>query len=187
MNTATTFFDEIARLFEARGDSAYFGEPVSQAEHALQSAHLADQDGAGDELVVAALLHDIGHLIHGLDEDIADLGFDGRHEDAGASWLAKSFGPAVVEPIRLHVAAKRYLCAVEPSYLEALSPASRQSLQLQGGPYDEQGIRDFEANPQFEAALRLRRWDDVAKIPGFDVPGLAYYRDRIEAAKAARP
>jgi phosphonate degradation associated HDIG domain protein len=182
MSTTTPiFFDRIARLFSDRGDSAYLGEEVSQSEHALQSAHLAELEGATDELVVAALLHDIGHLVNGHD-DIAERGFDGHHEDFGARWLSAAFGPAVLEPIRLHVAAKRYLCAVDPPYCEALSDASRQSLDLQGGAFDASGVASFEANPHHREAVRLRRWDDAAKVPGLIVPGLEHYRGRIEAA-----
>jgi gamma-butyrobetaine dioxygenase len=185
MSTTTpTLIDRIARLFSERGDSAYFGEEVSQSEHALQSAHLAEREGASDDLVVAALLHDIGHFVDGHDEDIADKGLDGRHEDSGAAWLSAAFGPAVLEPIRLHVAAKRYLCAVDHSYHDALSDASRQSLALQGGPFDAAGVASFEANPHYREALRLRRWDDAAKIPGLVVPGLEHYRSRIAAAAA---
>src|SRR5690349_10889305 len=127
--------DTIAGLFASRGQALYFGEAVSEAEHALQAAHLAEREGAGDDLVAAALLHDIGHLLHGLGEDVADRGVDGRHEVAGHAWLARWFAPAVAEPVRLHVAAKRYLCATDPAYLARLSPASRQSLELQGGPF----------------------------------------------------
>ncbi len=187
MSTMTPIpFDRIARLFSERGDSAYLGEEVSQSEHALQSAHLAEVEGASDELVVAALLHDIGHLVNGHDEDLADRGLDGRHEDFGARWLSATFGPAVLEPIRLHVAAKRYLCAVDPAYCDALSDASRQSLELQGGAFDAAGVASFEANPHHREAVRLRRWDDAAKVPGLDVPGLEHYRRRIEAAAVAR-
>src|SRR3954447_283289 len=107
----------LADLFETRGKAMYFGEAVTEAEHALQAAHLAEDDGADDALVSAALLHDVGHLLHHLGEDAADRGIDDRHEDVGRAWLAKWFGPAVAEPVRLHVAAKRYLCAVHPTYL----------------------------------------------------------------------
>ena len=173
--------DEIIRVFEARGDEAYFGEPVSQKEHALQAAYFAEKEGASDALVVAALLHDVGHLIHGLGEDIAEQGVDAHHEDAGHAWLADLYGPDVIEPIRLHVAAKRYLCAVDRGYLERLSPASVQSLELQGGPFGAGEIREFEAHPQYRDAVRLRLWDDIAKVPGMEVPGLEHYRPRLEA------
>jgi phosphonate degradation associated HDIG domain protein len=176
-----TLADEIQALFEERGDTAYFGEPVSQAEHALQAAHLAEQEGAPDALVVAALLHDIGHLLHDMGENVADHGVDARHEEAGEAWLARHFGPEITAPIRLHVAAKRYLCAVDPAYRQQLSPASLQSLALQGGPMTEPEVRSFEARPHYRAAVRLRGWDDQAKVPGLPVPGLEHYRSRLEA------
>jgi len=139
--------DFILQLFQEKGDAAYFGEPVSQTAHGLQSAHLATNAGADDEVVVAALIHDVGHLLHGLPETVADQGIDGRHEDQGAVWLARYFGEEVTEPIRLHVAAKRYLCAVDPEYLGKLSSASVLSLQLQGGPFNAGEVRNFEALP----------------------------------------
>jgi gamma-butyrobetaine dioxygenase len=172
----------VVRLFAVGGEDAYFGEAVSQTAHALQSAHLAERAEAEEALVVAALLHDVGHLLHGLPEDVAERGIDGRHEQGGADWLARHFGPAVSEPVRLHVAAKRYLCAVEPAYFAGLSPASRRSLELQGGPFDAAGVRTFEAEPYFRDAVRLRRWDDEAKVPGLPVPGLEHYRGRLAAA-----
>jgi phosphonate degradation associated HDIG domain protein len=173
---------QIIELFESRGDEAYFGEPVSQKEHALQAAFHAEQDGAPDLLVVAALLHDSGHLLHGLSEEIADRGLDGRHESIGEAWLARHFGPGITEPVRLHVAAKRYLCAVQPTYHDQLSPASIQSMALQGGPMSAAEVVAFERNPHVHAAVRLRRWDDLAKIPSLPVPGLEHYRARLEAA-----
>lgn len=171
--------DTIIGLFEARGATAYHGEAVSQAEHALQAAHQAETEGAADSLVVAALLHDVGHLVHGLDEDIAERGIDGRHEDAGAAWLERHFGPEVIEPVRLHVAAKRYLCATEPAYRAGLSPASKLSLELQGGPFNDEEAAQFSASRHAHDAVRLRRWDDMAKVPGLPVPGLAHYLERV--------
>jgi phosphonate degradation associated HDIG domain protein len=173
--------DEIRQLFETKGGVEYHGEAVSQAEHALQAAHLAETEGAPDSLIIAALLHDVGHLISGHDEDAADHGIDDRHEVAGAAWLSHHFGPDVVEPIRLHVAAKRYLCAVGPDYHSGLSPASQLSLELQGGPFRGEELTTFEANPHHQAAVRLRRWDDTAKVTGLAVPGLEHYLGRIEA------
>ncbi|WP_168222091.1 phosphonate degradation HD-domain oxygenase [Aquisphaera giovannonii] len=180
-----SLYERIERIFTDRGDSAYFGEDVTQSEHALQSAHLAEREGASAELIVAALLHDIGHLVAGHDEDLADRGIDGRHEETGPAWLSEAFGLSVIEPIRLHVAAKRYLCAVDPAYAGSLSEASRQSLTLQGGPFDAEGVAEFEANPHHRDAIRLRRWDDTAKVPGLDVPGLSHYRGIIESAVGA--
>lgn len=146
-----TIVDEIMDLFSRRGAAAYHGEAVSQTEHALQAAELAEREGAADNLVAAALLHDVGHLLDGQDEDLADRGLDGRHEEAGCSWLAAYFGPNVTEPIRLHVAAKRYLCAVDPGYLAGLSPSSSLSLSLQGGPMEA------EERELREQSLILRR------------------------------
>jgi gamma-butyrobetaine dioxygenase len=166
--------DEILQLFERRGAAAYLGEPVSQQEHALQAAYLAVLDNAPLPLVAAALLHDVGHLL-GSEEDPAERGVDARHEDAGHTWLTKHFGPEVTEPVRLHVLAKRYLCAVEPAYMTSLSPASVRSLQLQGGPLTPEEVCSFEQNPFCSWAVRVRRWDDQAKTPALIVPALSQY------------
>ena len=172
--------DTIFELFHTNGADAYLGEAVSQQEHALQTAYLAEQAGADDALVVSALLHDIGHLLHGLPEHIAEKGIDGRHEEAGEHWLMHHAEPVVTEPLRLHVAAKRYLCAVDPDYRALLSPESIKSLQLQGGSYTEDEVNVFEKNPCYQDAVRLRRWDDQAKVVGLDVPELAHYRSKLE-------
>ena len=174
--------DDIINLFTQRGAMAYHGEAISQTEHALQAAALAMREGAPDHLIVAALLHDIGHLLDGQDEDLTIRGLDGRHEEAGYTWLAAHFSPEVIEPIRLHVTAKRYLCAVEPIYLAGLSAASRHSLTLQGGPMNDEELVDFENNPFYHDAIRLRHWDDTAKVYGLIVPGLEQYREQLEAA-----
>jgi phosphonate degradation associated HDIG domain protein len=166
---------EILRLFAEHGDSAYGHEAVSQQEHAFQTASLAVAAGASAALVTAALLHDLGHLLHDLPDDAPDRGVDDRHEELAASWLATRFGDDVVEPVRLYVAAKRYLCAVEPAYLQQLSPPSVLSLALQGGPMTDEEVRQFRKSPHFEAAVALRRWDDTAKDPDAFVPGLEAY------------
>lgn len=173
--------DDIVKLFAERGAVAYHGEAVSQMEHALQAAALAIQEAAPDYLIVAALLHDIGHLLDGQEEVLAIRGLDGHHEEAGYTWLARYFSPDVTEPIRLHVAAKRYLCAIDDRYLESLSLASRRSLALQGGPMTTDEIANFERIPRHQDAVRLRRWDDMAKVLGLKVPGLHHYRDRLAA------
>jgi len=176
--------DGIARLFAERGGSLYFGEAVSEAEHALQAAAAAERDGATPAQIAAALLHDIGHLLHDLGEDVAQRGIDGRHEDVGATWLARHFGPDVAEPVRLHVPAKRFLCATETDYLDQLSPASRESLHLQGGPFTADEAAAFARHAYAQQATALRRWDDEAKVPGLATPGFDHFRRYLEAARA---
>ncbi len=170
---------EIARLFDHGGGSLYGGERVTQLEHGLQAALLAEQQGASDELVVAALLHDIGHLLHDLPDDAPDRGVDDVHEALGANWLRDRFPDEVLEPVRLHVDSKRYLCATEPGYWEALSDPSKVSLELQGGPMSDDECVAFRAGPHFAASIRLRRWDDEAKVAGLETPSLQHYLDRI--------
>ena len=178
---AMSVSDEILTIFAARGAAAYFGEQVSTIEHVQQAAHFARADGAGNALIVAALLHDIGHLLHDAPDDIADWHSDARHEEIGSAWLARRFGRDVTDPVRLHVAAKRYLCAVDPNYLGALSPASILSLKLQGGPFTPDEARTFKALPFAAEAARLRRYDDVAKIEHAWTPDLKHYRTSLEA------
>ena len=171
----------VADIFDrfARNGHREYGESVTQEQHALQTAHLAEQDGADDLLVAAALLHDFGHLLH--DEDAAVKGIDAIHEEIGAKFLSRHFAPEVVEPGRLHVQAKRYLCAVDADYFATLSPASVQSLELQGGPLSDAGITVFEEQPHWEAAVRLRQWDDGGKDPHMETPPLEHFRLNIEA------
>ena len=179
---ASDLIDEIFQVFKDQGAIEYLGEPVSLIEHMLQSANAAEQDGAPPRLVAAALLHDYGHFIHDLPTDSAEHGVDTQHEEVAHAFLSAHFGPEVAEPIRMHVAAKRYLCATEPSYLDELSPASVLSLELQGGPYSPDEVAEFERSPFAEDAVRLRRWDDVGKISALETPGLEHYRAVLEAA-----
>ena len=165
---------EIEALFAAHGAKSY-GEGVTMLEHALQAAALAEAEGAEDSLVVAALLHDIGHFLQPADDD---FGYH-KHDRSGGDWLARRFGPAVSEPVRLHVAAKRYLCAVEPDYVGRLSAASVHSLTKQGGPMSPAEAAAFATLPHAAAAARLRRWDDGGKRDGMAVPDLWHYRARI--------
>ncbi|HEY0815531.1 MAG TPA: HD domain-containing protein [Pseudonocardia sp.] len=169
----------IADLFAREGAEDYFGEPVSQAEHMLQTAALARAARASDALVAAALLHDVGHF-HGTHTG-ADLmrGTDNHHSEAGADWLRQWFGPSVTEPIRLHVAAKRYLCAVDPGYLATLSPASLYTLGVQGGPMTPEAVRRFREHPRHADAVALRLWDDQAKDPELTAPAFDTYRDLL--------
>jgi phosphonate degradation associated HDIG domain protein len=176
--------ETISRAFADRGGDAY-GESVSQIDHALQCALLAREEGAGEHLVAAALLHDYGHLFEGRGEAAERDGRDARHEVHGARALKRWFGLAVAGPVGLHVAAKRYLCVTEPSYEAALSDASRLSLKLQGGRYTPAQCRRFEASRFAADAVRLRRWDDEAKVAGLPVPAIEEYwplLDRIAAA-----
>lgn len=173
--------DEILTLLMRGNADLYSGERISQLEHALQCAHFAQQAGAEDTLVVATLVHDVGHILAG-GEYAAGRGLDDRHEQSGADFLARHFGPAVSEPVRLHVAAKRYLCATDPSYFDRLSPASVRSLTLQGGPMSAHEVEEFEASPFAHAAVRLRQWDEQGKIVGMTTPGLEHYRPLVEAA-----
>ena len=177
-----TLIDESFRTFREYGAEQYLGEQVSMTEHMLQSAAAAERDGAAPHLVAAALLHDYGHFIHEFEPDAAEHGIDTRHEDVAYAFLREHFGAEVAEPIRMHVAAKRYLCAVDPGYLGELSPASIHSLELQGGPYDADEAAAFEASPFAQDAVRLRRWDDEGKIPGLETPDLEHYRPVLQAA-----
>ncbi|MEM5433403.1 phosphonate degradation HD-domain oxygenase [Cupriavidus oxalaticus] len=171
--------ERIEALFASHGTEWYGGESISQTAHALQCAQLAEQAGEPDALVVAALLHDIGHLM--LAESTTT---DMRHQEAAADALAALFGEDVTEPVRLHVAAKRYLCAVDRAYFDTLSPASVQSLALQGGPYDAARAEAFAASAHADAAVRLRRYDDLAKVVDLATPPLAHYL--AIAARCAR-
>lgn len=173
------------RLFDAHGTLAY-GESVNQIEHALQCAALAEAAGAADTLVVAALLHDLGHMLHRDAARALSAGEDDQHERLGAETLERWFGPAVSTPVSLHVSAKRYLCAREPGYLERLSPVSTRTLELQGGPMDGHEAAAFEALARFEDAVRLRRWDDAAKKRGQATAPLAHFMERVRSCAAAR-
>ena len=182
--------ERLEHLFVLHGATSYEGhrrESVSALNHALQCAQLAEDAQADAPLVVAALLHDVGHFVA-----LADIGsqddIDDVHELRGVAVLVRDFPAAVIEPIRLHVAAKRYLTAVEPSYLRGLSPASVHSLAQQGGPFRGAEIARFEALPFADDAVRLRRWDDLAKRPDRTTPGLGYYLALADEVRVpARP
>jgi phosphonate degradation associated HDIG domain protein len=178
------FVDEIFALYRRRGGERY-GERVTQLDHALQCAALARSDGASDALVAAALLHDFGHLIDDRGHMAKRQGMDDAHEAVGADALSAWFGPDVTQPVALHVAAKRYLCTVEPVYLQTLSPASQLSLRLQGGPLAPREADAFKALPFADDAVRLRRWDDWGKALAADaLPSLESYRETLLGAAA---
>lgn len=168
--------DDLFELLRCRGSGRYGLSSVTQLEHALQSAALARERGLGDELVIAALFHDVGHLLAGDDVNLAEQGIDDLHEEASARLLDRLFGLQVAEPVRLHVAAKRYLCGVSPDYLDKLSEDSRQSLELQGGPMSADEIAAFDRLEHRAAALALRVIDDEAKVAGLATPGLNTFR-----------
>jgi phosphonate degradation associated HDIG domain protein len=173
-------FDETIAIFRKRGSGAYFGESVSMTEHALQAAYFAQIAGAPPGLVVAALLHDVGHLIEDVPDDLADWTVDAHHEQIGSHWLAQRFRPEVSEPVRLHVPAKRYLLATDNKYFAKLSPASVVTLKLQGGPMAAHEVAKFETERYYKDAVRVRQWDDQGKVAGLETPGLSEYRALIE-------
>jgi gamma-butyrobetaine dioxygenase len=181
MSAHPPIIDEIEQLYATRAQGEYFGEAITQLEHGLQSAYFAEAGGAAETVIIAALLHDIGHLVVDVPTDLADWTHDARHEDTGADWLAAHFGPAVTEPVRLHVPAKRYLCATDPAYFARLSPASVHTLRLQGGPMSAEEVAAFEANPYYRDAITLRLCDEQGKVLGFSAPALSTYRERIAA------
>ena len=168
--------DQVFELLAAGGGTAYFGEPVTVLEHSLQAAWHVQRDGGDDTLIAAALLHDLGHLLHAEGEHAAQRGLDTRHEELAVAALDAHLPAAALEPIRMHVAAKRYLCFDELDYLASLSPASRESLALQGGAMTAAEAREFMASPHARDALALRRADDAAKAPGLAAPNLEAYR-----------
>jgi phosphonate degradation associated HDIG domain protein len=172
--------DELQAIYGRRGAEAYFGDCVSVTEHGLQCAHFASKAGAPPALIIAALLHDVGHLIEPAPDQISDWTTDARHELCGARWLSTRFGPTVSEPVRLHVAAKRYLCAVDAGYAAFLSPASVRTLQLQGGVMSVPELAAFEAEPHHREAVQLRRWDDGAKVAGLSTPDFRHYAPLLE-------
>jgi len=175
-----------ARLLDLYGTKAtrrYGLSQVNQLQHALQGAAMAQAAGEPDAMVVATLLHDIGHMVHALGEDPARLGIDDRHEVLSAEWLSDFFGPQVTEPVRLHVQAKRYLCAIDPDYFSLLSDDSVRSLALQGGPMtpaEAQAFRQLEASDQ---AVRLRQYDDRAKDPQAVTPPFEHFLAVIDRAR----
>ena len=154
----------IADIFERRGAESYLGEPVTMSEHMLQGAWLAEQDGAPEELVAAALLHDIGHYTSEFGTYSPDDVEDKHHDEAGGEVLAPFFPPVIVECVRLHVSAKRYLCATDPTYFAKLSPASVHTLSLQGGPMSAEEVAEFRRNPFHDEAVRVRIWDEGGKV-----------------------
>lgn len=178
--------DDILHLFDKHGAIAYSGEPVTQLQHALQCATLAEAAGASRELIVAALLHDVGHLLNVQGETPTERGVDDLHQYFALPFLRPLFSDAVLEPIRLHVDAKRCLCAIDPSYHARLSADSVRSLRLQGGIFDDEAAQAFLAKPYARDAVALRRWDDEAKDAQRVTPGLAYFMEMAASVVVVR-
>jgi phosphonate degradation associated HDIG domain protein len=167
----------LADIFNRLGTDSYLGEAVSMSEHMLQTAQNAENAGESKATITAALLHDIGHYTGEFPENYIDLGLNNRHETMGSAILEKFFPPEVTEPVRWHVEAKRYLCATDRGYFSGLSEASIKTLELQGGPLDEDGVREFEQNPHLDAIVRVRRYDDGGKVAGVKTQDVHYYLD----------
>jgi [1-hydroxy-2-(trimethylamino)ethyl]phosphonate dioxygenase len=182
---AVTLSDQLLSIYSSRGADTYFGEAMTTLEHSLQAAYFAEACDAPDTLIIAALLHDIGHLIEPARDNIAEWKSDARHEVSGSRWLATRFGPEVSEPVRLHVPAKRYLCAKDAGYIGRLSGASIQTLRLQGGPMSDAEIFVFETEPHFREAILLRQWDDQGKVAGLATPPFSHYGEIIDRLSSA--
>jgi phosphonate degradation associated HDIG domain protein len=183
---------DIETLFAAKGDRMYTGEPVTQLEHALQSADAAERAGASEELILAAFLHDLGHLINDQGETPTLRGIDDRHEYVALPFLRGVFPDGVLQPIRLHVDAKRYLCArgdgriTGAEYWSNLSADSKRSLELQGGIFTAAEADAFIAQPYAADAVRLRLWDDLAKLANAPTPPIGHYLALAERLATVR-
>ena len=186
MNSVMNFIDQVMELFAKYGDRVYLGEAVTQREHALQAATLAEKRNGSANQIAAALLHDIGHIINASESDAAESLYadnaDDLHEEIGFRWLSAHFGPEVSDPVRLHVPAKRYLCAVDEDYINVLSKTSVRSLHDQGGPMSSDEVKAFESEPYATDAVAVRRWDDGAKVPNLETPDLTHFRAYLDTA-----
>ena len=178
--------DFIGSIFERRGGEEYLGEPVTMGQHMLQGATLAEQNEELDEIVVGALLHDIGHFTSEFGTFSMDDTEDRYHENAGAAVLEKFFPRVITDCCRYHVAAKRYLCATDPLYFNKLSDASVHSLNLQGGPMSEIEVKEFERNPNLKKILTVRLYDDAGKIPDMDTPSFWHFAPLVQKMVESR-
>lgn len=178
--TQQTIVPFLADIFERRGGEEYLGEPVTMAEHMLQGATLAERAGASEQIIVAALLHDIGHFTSEFGTYSPDDTHDRHHEEAGADVLAAFFPSIVTDCVRYHVAAKRYLCATKPEYFKRLSEASVHTLQLQGGPMSEAEVAEFERNPNVKEIVQVRYLDDAGKHADMETPGFAHFAPMVQ-------
>jgi [1-hydroxy-2-(trimethylamino)ethyl]phosphonate dioxygenase len=178
---ASNIVDYLADIFARRGAESYLGEKVSMAQHMLQAAQQAELAQADPALIVAALLHDIGHYSNEIPDSALMKGTDNYHQEAGANFLANYFPPAVTEPIRHHVATKRYLCAKDPEYFSQLSAASVFTLDVQGGPMSAEEVTEFERSPHLDSCIKVRVWDDAGKDPDKLYPDFSHYRELVQS------
>ena len=178
--TRETIVPFLADIFERRGSEAYLGEPVTMAQHMLQGATMAETQGLPEDVIVAALLHDIGHFTSEFGTYHPDDTEDRHHEDAGAEVLSDFFPSVVIDCVRYHVAAKRYLCATRPDYFDRLSQASVHTLSLQGGPMDADEVAAFEANPNLKKIIQVRYLDEAGKRPDMETPSFSHFAPMVQ-------
>ena len=178
--TPDTIVAFLGSIFERRGSEEYLGEPVSMGEHMLQGAAIAEQNGQPEEIIVGALLHDIGHFTSEFGTFTMDDTEDRHHEDAGAEVLERFFPTVITDCVRYHVAAKRYLCATRPDYFRRLSEASVHSLKLQGGPMSAVEVADFEKNPNLKEIVAVRYLDDAGKRAGMETPDYWHFAPMVQ-------
>ena len=171
----------IGSIFDRRGGEEYLGEPVNMGQHMLQGATMAEQNGQPDEIIVGALLHDIGHFTSEFGTFSMDDTEDRHHEDAGAAVLERFFPSVITDCVRYHVAAKRYLCATRPAYFARLSEASLHSLKLQGGPMSEEEVEVFERNPNLKEIIAVRYLDDAGKQPDMVTPDFWHFAPMVQS------
>ncbi|WP_289069542.1 HD domain-containing protein [uncultured Aliiroseovarius sp.] len=178
--TPDTIVDFIGGIFDRRGEEEYLGEPVTMAEHMLQGATIAEQNGQSEEIIVGALLHDIGHFTSEFGTYHPDDTEDRHHEDAGAEVLEQFFPSVITDCVRFHVAAKRYLCATKPEYFKRLSPASVHSLELQGGPMNADEVAAFEENPNLKEIIAVRYLDEAGKRDDMQTPDFWHFAPMVQ-------
>ena len=175
-----TIVDFIGSIFDRRGGEEYLGEPVNMGQHMLQGATIAEQQGQPEEIIIGALLHDIGHFTSEFGTFTIEDTEDRHHEDAGAKVLERFFPKVITDCVRYHVAAKRYLCATKPEYFESLSEASIHSLHLQGGPLNHMEVVEFEKNPNLDQIIAVRYLDDAGKHAGMETPDYWYFAPMVQ-------
>ena len=167
-------------IFDRRGGEEYLGEPVTMAQHMLQGATLAEQGGLDEEIIVGALLHDIGHFTSEFGTYHPSDTEDHHHEDAGAEVLSPFFPSVITDCVKYHVAAKRYLCATKPEYFARLSAASVHTLELQGGPMNAEDVAAFESNPNLKKIIQVRYLDEAGKVADMETPDYWHFAPMVQ-------